>query len=271
VAAFKALPPSKKSKKQQAAAAAYLANQPRLSFSSASTALQKQHQPLTTEEEQELTLELFSIIVEADISFRSLTESPAYRRQMQRLAGWTVPSRNFLKRALPEYYDVCMRGLRAELSTVDCISITTDSTFLTRHGTPYIAITAHFIDNAWKLHDRPLAIFPAQQSETAEYITTQLKAILQRDFNLNNKVHCIVTDEGQNFLRAAENVQRLDVVRERIRCACHRFQLAFKEGVVQKKKKIAAQRDTTLLHLIKNVRLLFSYSRTVGRVRRKTC
>jgi len=206
--------------------------------------------PLTREQLERLNLLYFGVIAEANLSFRALPTCQSFRLLMKEFVGWTVPSKMYFTRSLPKYYDRCLKALKTELQHVESISVTTDSTYLTHKAAPYIAITAHWIDSSWALHDRPLAVFPAEQSETGEFICAHLRQILQREFHFTDKIHCIVTDEGSNFLKGAELLETADVVRERIRCACHRIQLAFKDAVEQKKKR-KEQGDYTLLNLLR--------------------
>jgi tRNA isopentenyl-2-thiomethyl-A-37 hydroxylase MiaE len=61
-----------------------------------------------------------------------------------------------------------------------------------------------------------LAIFRAEQSETGYYIAEQIRALMRSDLNLSNKIHCIVTDEGKNFLNRVESLQQQEIVRESV-------------------------------------------------------
>jgi hypothetical protein len=204
---------------------------------------------LSLSQRKHLTLLLFKITVECNLSFRALPGSPSFRQLMMDYVGWKVPSRMVLWRILPACFRLCMKGLKADLCGVDSISITTDSTYLTHSNAPFIAITGHWIDSSWALHDRALCVFPAQQSETGEFIRDQLKSILQQNFEFDNRVHRVVTDEGANFLKGADYLLQLEVVREHIRCACHRIQLAFKGAVEQKKR--GGQRQGELYELLR--------------------
>jgi hypothetical protein len=205
---------------------------------------------LTAAQLERVTFLFFGVIAEANLSFRALPSSQSFRLLMEEFVGWKVPSKMFFSRALPYHYDRCLKALKAELQLVESISITTDSTYLTHKGAPYIAITGHWIDSSWALHDRPLAVFPAQQSETGEFICAHLQQILQREYQFVDKVHCIVTDEGSNFLKGAQDLETTEVVRERIRCACHRIQLAFRDAVEQKRRR-KEKGDFTLLNLLR--------------------
>jgi hypothetical protein len=66
--------------------------------------------------------------------------------------GWQMPSRDTLRRLLPMYYSHLLSNLKTKLLSVDSISITTDSTFLTRQQVPYIGVTGHWIDRSFSCH-----------------------------------------------------------------------------------------------------------------------
>jgi hypothetical protein len=191
----------------------------------------------TREQRKALALYLLAITAEMNIPFRSLTDSTIFRDLMWKLIGWKVPSRFTILRLLPQYYKLCCAALRRKLSTVDTISITTDSTFLTKHEVPYIAITGHYITVDFKWEETVLAIFRADQSETGEYIARQLTSILQDLGLAKNRVHCVVTDEGKNFLNGVERLLDQEIIKESLRCSCHRFQLTFKHAITQAQDK----------------------------------
>jgi hypothetical protein len=96
---------------------------------------------LNRSRKRQVTASLLSVSAEMNIPFRSLTESNSFRKMMRDAIGWQVPSRFTIARLLPRYYHQCREVLRLSLTKIDSISITTDSTFLTRHEVPYIAIT----------------------------------------------------------------------------------------------------------------------------------
>jgi hypothetical protein len=173
---------------------------------------------------------LLRMAIEMNISFRSLCECEVLREFLKEELGFVLPSRWTLTRLLPMYHKYLMAELRSELKSVESISITTDSTFLTRHQVPYICITGHWIDQNWQLQSAVLAVFLAEQSETADFIVCSLRDVLDGQLRLRTKVHCITTDEGQNFLSAAESMKEAELVRETLRCACHRLQLMVKKS-----------------------------------------
>ncbi|MGH2507293.1 MAG: hAT transposon family protein [Ktedonobacteraceae bacterium] len=199
-------------------------------FSSSSSSLTSST-PQHSIDKKHLTLLLLRMVIEMNVSFRGLTECNALKELLATTFGYVMPSRMTLRRLLPTYYTFLLNSLRTELLGVESLSITTDSTFLTRHQVPYVCITGHWIDENWELHSKVLSVFLAEQSETADYITTALRDVLETQLGLNRQVHCVVTDEGANFLTATEKLRKAEFVRESLRCACHRFQLTFKNAM----------------------------------------
>jgi hAT family C-terminal dimerisation region len=173
---------------------------------------------------------LLRMAIEMNVSFRSLTECEVLREFLREELGWEMPSRWTLSRLLPLYHLYLLNQLKNKLVGVESLSITTDSTFLTRQQVPYICITGHWIDKNWTLKSAVLAVFLAEQSETAGFIVNKLRDVLETQLGLSRKVHCITTDEGRNFLSAADNLKSAEMVRESLRCACHRIQLMVKKA-----------------------------------------
>ena len=187
--------------------------------------------PPTAAQKRQWTGELLQLVVEMNVSFRAVTECAVLRQFMRRELQWEMPSRTALRRLLPLHYAGLMANLRTQLRDVDSISITTDSTFLTRHQVPYICITGHWIDSRWELHHTVLAVFLAEQGENGAFIATRLREVLEGQLGLSEKLHCVVTDEGKNFLSAVTILKQMEVLRESLRCACHRIQLTVKSAM----------------------------------------
>jgi hypothetical protein len=200
---------------------------PPISSSSSSSSV---HEP-TVAQKKQWTLMLLRMVIDMNVSFRALTECEVFRSFVQTELGWTLPSRHTLRRLLPSYHLHLVNELKAELAGVESLSITTDSTFLTRQQVPYICITGHWIDSQWQLRTAVLAVFLAEQSETADFIANSLRDVLELQLGLGKKVHCITTDEGKNFLTAADNLKDIEALRENLRCACHRVQLVVKRAI----------------------------------------
>jgi hypothetical protein len=150
-----------------------------LASSSSSSSLATRRSTPTSQQKKQWTLMLLRMTVEMNVSFRAVTECEVLKEFLAEELGWKMPSRWTLTRLLPTYHLYLVNQLRSRLIGVESLSITTDSTFLTRHQVPYICITGHWIDEDWQLQNAVLAVFLADQSETASFIINRLKDILE--------------------------------------------------------------------------------------------
>ena len=190
--------------------------------------------PPSSAEKKQLNLWLLRMAIDMNVSLRAVTESEVLKEFMIRRLGWRMPHRRTLGHILPLYYSQLMDQLRQRLEGIESISITTDSTFLTRQQVPYIAITGHWVDERWQLHSEVLSVYLAEQKETGAWIAGSLRDVLETQLGLGGRVHCVVTDEGKNFLSAASILKEADIIRESLRCGCHRFQLTIKNAIMDK-------------------------------------
>jgi hypothetical protein len=188
--------------------------------------------PPTAQKRKRYVLMLLRLAVEMNASFRSIAESEVLGEFMLEELAFAMPSRMALSRLLPQYYGHLVADLKQRLSTAESVSVTTDSTFLALHQTPYICITGHWIDAHWELRHCVLAVFEASQQETGDWIAERLRVVLEDQLCLSSKLHCIVTDEGKNFLSAVQTLTDMEVLRESLRCACHRIQLTVKRALM---------------------------------------
>jgi hypothetical protein len=198
---------------------------------SASSSSSSSRRPMPSKaEDKEMTLEMLQIAVSMNSSMRGFAENVLLRNFLSKWLSWALPSRWTMSRLLPKYHLCLTNRLKTRLLNVQSLSITTDSTFLSLHQVPYICITGHWIDAEWNLQETVLAVFLAEQSETAGFIAGRLRQVLEVELGMSRKVHCITTDEGMNFLSAVDHLKSAEVVRESVRCACHRLQLTFKKA-----------------------------------------
>ena len=148
------------------------------------------------QKKRQYLLMLLRLSIEMNTSFRSIAESAVLGEFMWEELGFKLPSRTAFTRLLPRYYGSLMASLKRRLASAESISVTTDSTFLTLHQKPYIAVTGHWIEADWVLRRAVLAVFEADQQETGEWIARRLRVVLEDQLCLSSKLHCVVTDEG---------------------------------------------------------------------------
>lgn len=119
---------------------------------------------------------------------------------------YKLPSRKyFSKTAVPYLYNLAKEKVQQELATVKELSITTDC-WSSVTNTPYIAVTAHFIDHQWGLRSACLNCAHFEVNHTSENISDLLKSILS-EWNINiENVACCTTDNGSNIVKAIKNL-----------------------------------------------------------------
>ncbi|KAL4082422.1 hypothetical protein QTP88_021318 [Uroleucon formosanum] len=122
--------------------------------------------------------------------------------------GYTVPSRQvFADTKIPAIYaDVKMR-IANELQTIQYVALTFDCwTSNTLH--PYIAITAHGINENWELKTFCLSCTSLDIEHTANNVKEMVLSVLE-DWKIPlSKISGITTDNGTNMIKA---IQLLDL------------------------------------------------------------
>jgi hypothetical protein len=117
------------------------------------------------------------------------------------------------------------KKLREYIQTqqVTSVSFTCDGwTDIARNA--YIGLTAHFLNQEFKLEHRLLEVFPFSESQTAINLTAHFEGALERHFPGNTLVHCFTTDNGANYVAAMKRL----VNEDRLPCFIHTLQLCIR-------------------------------------------
>ena len=94
----------------------------------------------------------------------------------------------------------------------------------------YIGITAHWLDEDNKPYDILLGIEHAPYPHTAKVISNYLEKYIE-DFRIENKLTCIVTDNGSN-MKAAINILSSKYKNvKRLPCVAHTLQLTVNKAI----------------------------------------
>ncbi|XP_052413836.1 E3 SUMO-protein ligase ZBED1-like [Carassius gibelio] len=139
---------------------------------------------------------------------------------------YNIPSRTYFSRiAIPQMYEHTRDRVMLELRDVEHFACTTDL-WSSRTTEPYISLTVHFIDKAFKMRSLCLqtAYFPSEHS--GENIALGLREALS-GWNLNEaRLVCFTTDNATNMIKAAEINGW-----PRLQCFGHRLHLAIENAV----------------------------------------
>ncbi len=135
--------------------------------------------------------------------------------------AFPIPSSKRIKKEIHIGYTNSVEELKVLLeNTCESASLTTDLwTAQSKHS--YISVTLHWMSSDFKVYDCLLCMEHMQYPHSGENILTFLKKKVS-EFGLNEKVTCVITDNGSNMVCA---INLWDDV-EHLSCAAHTLQLS---------------------------------------------
>src|ERR1043165_5336152 len=152
----------------------------------------------------------------------NIIQGKGYRKMMMTLdPAFPIPSNKRIKKEINIGYTNAIVELKILLeNTCESASLTTDLwTAKSKHG--YIGVTLHWLSEDFKVYDCLLCMERMQYPHTGTNIIFFLKKKVV-EFGLEEKITCIVTDNGSNMVNA---INQWDGV-ERLPCAAHTLQLS---------------------------------------------
>lgn len=109
------------------------------------------------------------------------------------------------------------------------ISLTSDFwTSRGKHG--YLGITCHWISNEYQPQEALLSLVHIPYPHTSEVISKKLQEIIF-SWKLEEKVICITTDSGSNFIKAVKLLQRVFFDIKRVSCNAHTLNLVVRKSL----------------------------------------
>lgn len=149
--------------------------------------------------------------------------------------SYELPSRFTISRSLlvNKYEDVCAK-MSVVLNGVEFVTLTTDM-WTSSSTESFMAVTAHFVSNDWKLHSMLLDCSRFVGAHTNNEIRDSIYQICRR-WNLHDKVHAIVTDNAANIKLA---VKRLGWAH--LPCLAHTLNLVVKDAIKLQMEPIRAK------------------------------
>lgn len=120
--------------------------------------------------------------------------------------NFELPSRKYFSdHKIPQMYEIVRNCLKEKLKQVSYISLTTDC-WTSVNGYPFIGLTAHTINNDWKIESFCLACTALNVDHNSVNIKNKIKQILI-DWEIDeSKIAGITTDCGSNILKAVESL-----------------------------------------------------------------
>ncbi|CAH1769052.1 3120_t:CDS:2, partial [Entrophospora sp. SA101] len=146
------------------------------------------------------------------------------------------------------------------------VSLTTDAWTSTTTNQGYLGITAHWIDDSWRMKKILLNFIPLNESHTGVYLANKILDTLE-EFSLCKKVLAMTTDNGSNMVSLAEHLNNYLIQKYNnkdfmhLRCGAHVLNLAVKEGIklidqpIEKLRKTASKELKTIFEM-KNQKFL---------------
>ena len=163
-------------------------------------------------------------MVVKDMQPLSIVENVGFRQLIQRLdPKYPIIARSTLTQLLPMRYQVEKEKLKSCMAQVNSVSVTTDH-WTSIATDAYTTLTAHFIDDDWILHSPVLLTRSNDVRHTAENLHNELQEAF-REFDIERKVACIVTDNARNITNAAK------MSNDHHPCFAHTLNLAVKDAI----------------------------------------
>ncbi|KAK7891783.1 hypothetical protein WMY93_023746 [Mugilogobius chulae] len=146
--------------------------------------------------------------------------------------NYDLPGRKYFSQtAIPQLYSRVKQQVQAVLSHAESYSITTDM-WSSVNMTPYMSVTAHFINEDWELISKCLETSYFPESHTAVNLATALGDVLH-DWELDEeKLAAITTDNAANIAAAVRTLKW-----PWINCFGHNLHLTVTNGVESERAK----------------------------------
>src|SRR5439155_21241284 len=132
-------------------------------------------------------------------------KSSEFKKFLYKLnSSYPIPCDKTIKNLISKAYKIRVKELlQLTINSCEFVSITTDL-WTSRSKTGYIGITGHWLNDKFEPYDILIGIEKIPYPHTAAVISNYLEKYIE-DYHLNNKIICIVTDNGAN-MKAAVNI-----------------------------------------------------------------
>lgn len=181
--------------------------------------------PLNKRQKEEADKYLIEMFTRSFHAFSLLDEEP-FKNLLHSLSPtYEIPSRAWVSRtALPMAYEQCKARVTEMVKEAKAVCITTDC-WTSRNINSYCAVTAHFIDDSYRLVSVLLDCSNMDISHTANNLATELHTIVT-SFQLNQKVALAVSDNAANIKKAIELLRW-----KHFGCMAHTINLIVQDGL----------------------------------------
>ncbi|CAH1958530.1 unnamed protein product [Acanthoscelides obtectus] len=132
----------------------------------------------------------------------SIVEDFGFRKFVSALnPSYGLPNRKTITNTLlPAKYEEVYNNTKKELEGVDSVTLTTDC-WTSSTTESFLAVTAHFLDNKFKLKHRVLGCESFSERHTSANLASAIRNILV-EWDLENKVLIFISDNAANIKKA---------------------------------------------------------------------
>ena len=144
---------------------------------------------------------LVALICKEGLPF-NIVESESFKAFVHELdPRYVLPTRQALSATLiPSTYEKTKNELQISLASAQAQAVTTDMwTSSANHS--YMGVTVHWIAKDFQPQNKCLAVRPAPGSHTADFISAEVKSVLDEWSIKEEQLH-VVTDSGANVKKA---------------------------------------------------------------------
>ena len=233
-----------------------------LTFGKSETKIQ-----LSKEERYEIDSALMFCLIFCFLPF-SIVENKYFKNFVSKInthTDYTLPCRKTLNILLEEIYEQYKDKLSSYLQGIKWIHATTD-TWTSCQNYNYLSVTIHFFNNLFKKKYIALCLKHFIGEHSAENLKLELEGIID-DFQLNNKIVSISSDNASNIQNALELLQVSNTIIETGRCFGHMLQLIVNRVIeslsnVGNTKKLETYRKSLrcVISKCKNIATSFNHS-----------
>lgn len=154
-------------------------------------------------------------------------EGEGFKRLIHELAPmFKIPSLKYIKHQLEMKYEILSEKMKEKLLSAKHICITADIWTETMTEKSYLGVTAHFLDGT-TIISIDIACKGLESNHTSEYISSELRNILDKWGIPLEKVISIVTDNGSNMVLAAQTI----LPHKQIPCFAHTLNLVTSSAI----------------------------------------
>ena len=141
-------------------------------------------------------------MIATDLQPLSVVEDKGFVELMKVMdSRYTLLSRHTVTSShLQDIYKSVKIKLQAQLNSVSHIALTTDI-WTSRQTLSYCCVTAHFLTTDWELKSTVLETFEFSTEHTGDHIAQELLRVTS-DWNVTDKIVCVVTDNASNMVLA---------------------------------------------------------------------